>query len=293
MNWGAVKATVFSGNDGRWNLRDQRILFLGYGFVAKALARRLRADGWRARATFRREEQAGALAADGVEGVSWQSGSIWPGVVEGADAFLVSTPPDERGCPALAASGAALARAAPAWIGYLSTTGVYGDHGGAAVDEVSPLLATSARARARLAAETAWRKFGEAHGRRVVIFRLPGIYGPGRSAFDQIRAGRAQRIFKPGQVFCRMLVEDIAAAIAASLERPGAGALFNLADDEPAPPQDVVEHACRLIGAEPPPLVPFEHASMSDLARSYYADNKRVSNALVKRALGLRLRFPT
>jgi nucleoside-diphosphate-sugar epimerase len=274
-------------------LRDQRILFLGYGFVAKALWTRLRAAGWRARATFRREEQARDLEADRVDGVRWTGASLARCDIDGADAILVSTPPGAQGCPALAAAGPSLAESAPKWIGYLSTNGVYGDHGGAVVDESSPLLATSPRGLARIAAERAWRDHAQAHGGRLVIFRLPGIYGPGRSAFDQIREGRAQRIVKPGQVFSRMHVDDIAAALEASLAAPDAGALFNLADDEPAPPQDVIEYACRRIGAEPPPLIPFEEAALSEMARSFYADNKRVSNALMKRALGVSLRYPT
>lgn len=274
-------------------MHDQRILFLGYGFVARALARRLRAARWRMRATYRRDAQRHDLTVDGVEGVRWRGDLIDATAFAGAGAVLVSTPPGERGCPALDAARASLTRAAPAWIGYLSTNGVYGDHGGQVVDENSPLLAASARGLARIAAEAAWREFAVATGHRLVIFRLPGIYGRGRSAFDQIREGRAQRIFKAGQVFSRMHVDDIAAAVTASLERPGAGALFNFADDEPAPPQDVIEHACRLIGVEPPPLIPIDEAQLSEMARSFYADNKRVSNALMKGALGLTLRYPT
>jgi nucleoside-diphosphate-sugar epimerase len=184
-------------------------------------------------------------------------------------------------------------KASALWIGYLSTNGVYGDHRGAEVDEGSPLLATSPRGRARIAAENAWRAFAGEQGHRLVIFRLPGIYGPGRSAIDQVRTGRAQRIYKEGQVFSRMHVEDIAAAVDASLHRPEAGALFNLADDEPAPPQDVIDYACRLLGVPSPPLIPIEEAQLSEMARSFYADNKRVSNALMKRALGLILLYPT
>ena len=182
-------------------MRDQIILFLGYGYVAKAVARRLRAAGWRARATWRREEQAADLAADGVAGVPWRDGKIDLSAFESVDAILVSTPPGERGCPALAAAREALGGRLPKWVGYLSTNGVYGDHGGAVVDETSPLLATSPRGRARIDAENAWRDYAYTHGFLLVIFRLPGIYGPGRSAFDQIRDGRAQRIYKPGQVF--------------------------------------------------------------------------------------------
>lgn len=274
-------------------MREQRILFLGYGFVARALARRLAARGWRRAATYRRAEQGTQIAADGADAVEWSDGRLSRGAFDGASAILVSTPPGADGCPALAAARAAMTKASPLWIGYLSTNGVYGDHGGAEVDETSPLLATSPRGRARIAAENEWRAFAEEQGHRLVIFRLPGIYGPGRSAIDQVRSGRAQRIYKEGQVFSRMHVEDIAAAIEASLSRPEAGALYNLADDEPAPPQDVVDYACRLLGVTSPPLIPIEKAGMSDMARSFYADNKRVSNALMKRALGVTLLYPT
>lgn len=274
-------------------MREQRTLFLGYGFVARALARRLGARGWRMAGTHRRADQAPFLAAEAVEPAAWTAQGVASAAFDGVDAVLVSTPPDERGCPALAAAGEALSKASRTWIGYLSTNGVYGDYGGAVVDERSALRATSSRGRARIAAEDSWRSFAEEHGHRLVIFRLPGIYGPGRSAFDQIREGRAQRIFKPGQVFSRMHVDDIADAIAASIDRPNSGALFNLADDEPAPPQDVIEYACRLLGVEPPPLVPFEEARLSEMARSFYADNKRVSNSLMKDALGVSLAYPT
>jgi nucleoside-diphosphate-sugar epimerase len=266
----------------------KRLLCLGYGYVARHLAARLRGAGWSVAGTFRDASRIEALQREGVEPAFWRDAGA---AFLDADAFLVSTPPGESGCPSLAL--AAATRAAPAYIGYLSTNGVYGDHQGAVVDETSPLLATSPRGLARIAAEESWRAFAAARGARLVIFRLPGIYGPGRSAFDQIREGRAQRIYKPGQVFSRMHVDDIAAAVEASLRRPQAGTLFNLADDEPAPPQDVIEHACRLLGAPPPPLVPFEQAALSEMARSFYADNKRVSNALMKSALQATLRYPT
>ncbi len=274
-------------------MSGQHILFLGYGFVARALARRLHGKGWRTSATLRRPEQASLVAADGVAAVHWRHDALEKRAVDGAGAILVSTPPDDCGCPALRAMHAALAAMTPRWIGYLSTNGVYGDHDGAVVDEASPLLATSPRALNRIAAERAWSDFARESGHQLVVFRLPGIYGPGRSAFDQIREGRAQRIYKHGQVFSRMHVDDIAAAIEAGLGAPSAGALFNLADDEPAPPQDVIEYACRLTGAPLPPLVPIEQAALSEMARSFYADNKRVSNALMKRALGVRLLYPT
>jgi nucleoside-diphosphate-sugar epimerase len=149
------------------------------------------------------------------------------------------------------------------------------------------------RAQRRVAAEDEWRALARAAGAPLAIFRLPGIYGPGRSDFDPIREGRAQRIFKKDQVFSRTHVDDIAAAIEASIAAPHAGELFNIADDEPAPPQDVIEFACRLLGVEPPPLIPFEDANMSDMAKSFYADNKRVSNTLMKERLLPALAYPT
>ncbi len=267
-----------------------KALCLGFGYVARRLAGRLTSAGWAVAGIIRDGARAGALQGEGVEPLVWTAAGLSAAAME-ADTILVSTPPAESGCPALALMAAT--RAAPAYIGYLSTNGVYGDHQGARVDEASPLLATSSRGRARIAAEDGWRTLAADRGADLVIFRLPGIYGPGRSAFDQIRQGRAQRIYKAGQVFSRMHVDDIAAAIEASLAAPRAGGLFNLADDEAAPPQEVVEYACRLLGAEPPPLVPLENAALSDMARSFYADNKRVSNALMKSALGVKLRYPT
>jgi nucleoside-diphosphate-sugar epimerase len=179
------------------------------------------------------------------------------------------------------------------WVGYLSTNGVYGDHGGALVDENSSLRPTSERARRRIQAEADWASLAAAWELPLFIFRLPGIYGPKRSALDAARAGKARRIDKEGQVFSRMHVDDIAAALCASMTRPRLYGLYNLADDEPAPPQDVVAYACRLLGLEPPPLTPIDKADLSPMSKSFYADNKRVSNKRMKKALGVALRYPT
>jgi nucleoside-diphosphate-sugar epimerase len=208
---------------------------------------------------------------------------------------LVSTPPTENGCPALNTIKAAASntKLGVKWLAYLSTNGVYGNHDGAWVDETSELRATSVRATRRAAAENAWRAFADQFDLPLIIFRLPGIYGPGRSAIDSIREGKAKRIYKKGQVFSRMHVDDIASALAASMERPGAYDLYNLADNEPAPPQDVVEYACQLLGVEPPPLVSIEDANLSDMAKSFYADSKRVSNKRMKETLGVTLQYPS
>ena len=265
------------------------ILFLGFGYVAERLARALAREGWRIAATARNEEKAAALRETGVNAFLWRDGTIEDGAFD-ADALLISTPPDGTGCPAFRAIAAPRPRAR--WIGYLSSNGVYGDHGGAMVDEETPLRAASPRARHRVLAESQWTDY-RASGAHVVIFRLPGIYGPGRSAFDALREGRAQRIVKPGQMFSRAHVDDIARALQASLANPDASDVFNIADDEPAPPQDVVLHAANLLGIAPPPEIRFEDAQLSEMAKSFYADNKRVSNARMKARLTPRLFYPT
>ena len=271
-----------------------RLLCLGFGYTARALARRLSCDGWRIAGTARSGDGAQTLRSGGVEAVAWTDGVLDPAAFDGADAVLISTPPDNA-CPAFAAAADALAAHAGAisWIGYLSSNGVYGDHGGAWVDEDSELRPSTERGRARVAAEAQWAAHGVEWALPVVIFRLPGIYGPGRSALDAVRAGRGRRICKEGQVFNRMHVDDIAAALAASIAKPEAGDLFNLADDLPAPPQDVIEYSCKLLGVPPSPLVPFDKADLSDLGRSFYAENKRIRNDRMKEALGARPLYPT
>ncbi len=273
----------------------KRLFIFGYGYTARALARGFNGDdGWCYAATTRSPEKAEAILADGVEPVLWRNG-FDAAALDGATHILISTPPGEDGCPALnAASDAIAARASSLqWIGYLSTNGVYGDHDGGWVDETSELRGTSPRARRRIQAEADWRTFARACNIPLITFRLPGIYGPGRSAIDTVNAGTARRIVKEGQVFSRMHVDDIAAALAASIAKPRAGDFFNLADDEPAAPQDVIEYACELLGVEPPPLIPINEADLSDMAKSFYADNKRVSNTRMKEALGVSLTYPT
>jgi nucleoside-diphosphate-sugar epimerase len=273
----------------------QAILFLGFGYVARALAPHAALEGLRLVATARTPESAGIVAAHGGRAFSWNEAGIDDAAFDDVSAIVISTPPGSDGCPAFAAASDAIAARARRlrWVGYLSSNGVYGDHGGAWVDEDTESRATSKRALLRLAAEKTWRRHAADFGYPLVIFRLPGIYGPGRSAIESVREGRAERIVKPGQVFNRMHVEDIAAALIASLRRPGAGDLFNLSDDLPAPPQDVVAFACDLLGVAPPPEIPFEDARLSDMAKSFYADNKRISNARARERLGLSLAYPT
>jgi nucleoside-diphosphate-sugar epimerase len=206
---------------------------------------------------------------------------------------LVSVPPDEAGDPVLDTHADDIA-ALPglAWLGYLSTTGVYGNRGGDWVDEASELRPSGARGRRRVAAEAGWLDLWRRRGVPVQVFRLAGIYGPGRSPFEALRAGTAKRIERPGQVFSRIHVEDLASVLAASIALPRPGAIYNVCDDAPAEPAAVIAHAADLLGLPAPPLVPFDEAELSPMARSFWTDNKRVSNALIKQELGVALRYP-
>ena len=268
------------------------LLTLGHSYSAAALARMLLPLGWRVIGTTRHEARLPELAAGGVQGAVWPGQPLAP-LLNQATHVLVSAPPDAGGDPILRAERAALARARPVWAGYLSTTAVYGDHAGGWVDETTPTDPVSARGQARVRAEGQWLDFGRRTGVPVQIFRLAGIYGPGRGPFQKIRSGTAQRVIKPGQYFSRAHVEDIATVLAASMARPDPGAVYNVCDDEPAPPQEVLTRAAAMIGMAPPPEVAFEQAEMSPMARAFYADSKRVRNDRIKRDLGVRLAYPT
>ena len=205
---------------------------------------------------------------------------------------ILSIPPDEHGDPALIQHRASLDAAKNLqWIGYYSTVGVYGDFGGAWIDESAGTNPINRRSRQRVETEHAWRDYAASRGLPLMILRLAGIYGPGRSAFDKLRDGTARRIVKPGQVFNRIHVEDIGRVTALAAARKLAGT-FNLADDEPAPPQDVIAHAAGLLGVPVPPEVPFDAAELSPMARSFYGESKRVANRRIKQELGVRLAFP-
>lgn len=269
------------------------LLSLGHGYCARRLARDLIAEGWEVRGTTRDPARAEALRAEGVRPVVWPPAD--PGaLLAGATHVLASAAPAEGRDPMLAALRGALASARGlAWVGYLSTTGVYGDRGGDWVDETAELRPATARGRARVAAEAEWLALWRDHGLPVHLFRLAGIYGPGRGPFAKVRDGTARRIVKPGQVFSRIHVDDVAAALRASMARPDPGAAYNLCDDDPAPPEDVLAEAARLLGLPPPPEVPFDAAELSPMARSFYAESKRVSNRRLREDLGVRLRHPT
>jgi nucleoside-diphosphate-sugar epimerase len=265
------------------------LLSLGHGYSAQALARRLIPQGWQVIGTTRSTTRAAALAAAGVQPLIWPGTDIGPALAQ-ATHLLTSVAPDGAGDPVLRAEGARIGAARHlAWVGYLSTTGVYGDHAGAWVDEDTPLTPATERGRARAQAEAAWA----ALGLPLHIFRLAGIYGPGRGPFEKVRDGTARRILKPGQVFSRIHVEDIAQVLATSIARPDPGAVYNVCDDDPAPPEDVLSHAAALLGLPEPPGVPYDDAEMSPMARSFYAESKRVRNDRIKRDLGVRLLYPT
>ncbi len=263
------------------------LLSLGHGYSAQALARLLVPAGWRVIGTTRSGDHAAGIAALGVEPVIWGD-DLAPALAD-ASHILSSIAPDSEGDPALRLYGAALAASKAGWVGYLSTTAVYGDHGGGWVDETTALAPTTARGAARVRAEAAW----QATGLPVHVFRLAGIYGPGRGPFEKVRDGTARRILKPGQVFSRSHVSDIATVLAASMARPDPGRVYNVCDDDPAPPEDVLSHAAHLLGLPEPAAIAYDRAEMSPMARSFYAENKRVSNDRIKAELGVRLRYPT
>ena len=268
------------------------MLFFGYGFCAAALSPLLAARGFQLSATCRDEEKAAALQSQNITPVRLSGAPLSQKTVESATHILLSAPPQESGDPALPLLKDALATQRPAWMGYLSTTGVYGDHGGAWIDEDTPPGPLGARGQRRVDAEAAWGGLAKRHDLPLHYFRLAGIYGPGRNQLSSVKNRTARRIDKPEQVFSRIHVDDIARVLLASIDRPRAGRAYNLCDDEPAPPQDVVAFAASLLGMPPPPLVPFAEAELSPMARSFYAENKRLKNDRLKDELGVTLKYP-
>lgn len=263
------------------------LLSIGHGYSAQVLARRLIGQGWTVIGTTRHAEGIDALRAMGVEPLLLP-GPLAPALAR-ATHILTSVPPDAAGDPILRAHAAELRQARPVWLGYLSTTAVYGDHQGGWVDESTPPTPATARGAARVRAEADWA----ALGLPLHVFRLAGIYGPGRGPFEKVRDGTARRIIKAGQVFSRIHVDDIAQVLAASMQRPSPGAVYNLCDDDPAPPQDVIGHAAALLGLPLPPEIPYDQADLTPMARSFYAESKRVRNDRIKQDLGVNLLYPT
>jgi len=266
------------------------LLCFGLGYSARVLAQRLAAKSWEIRGTTRRPDKSASLTAAGWPGFVFDRLHPLPAeALHGVSHVLTSIAPDDVGDPVLDLHGAQLlALTSLAWAGYLGTTAVYGDHQGGWVDEDTAIEPTLARADRRARAEAAWL----ASGLPVQIFRLAGIYGPGRNALVNVKDGTARRIVKPGQTFSRIHVEDIASVLEASIARPRPGAIYNVCDDAPAPPQDVVTYAAELLGVAPPPEQPYDTAELSPMARTFYKDNRRVRNDRIKRELEVRLAYP-
>jgi nucleoside-diphosphate-sugar epimerase len=269
---------------------DKSLLSFGHGFSARALAKRLIPQGWRIIGTTRSPDKMADIAASGVEPLLWPSDDISSLVAE-MPHILISAGPDASGDPVLNALKPQIADVASGlrWVGYLSTTGVYGDHQGGWVDEDTALVPSTKRGHARVKAEVEWRAIVDLP---LHIFRLAGIYGPGRGPFAKVRRGTARRIIKKGQVFSRIHVDDIAQALELSIAAPDPGAIYNLCDDDPAPPQDVIAYASELLGLPLPEAVEFETAEMTPMARSFYAESKKVRNDRAKEQLGWRPKYP-
>lgn len=265
------------------------LLTIGHGYCAQALAKRLLAQGWRIIGTTRDAEAAAKLRETGVEMHLWPGADLGALVGE-ATHVLSSVGGSAEGDPVVNAIGETLAGATHLeWVGYLSTTGVYGDHKGAWVDEDAPLTPSTKRGQMRLQAETQWRAVPDLP---IHIFRLAGIYGPGRGPFSKVRNGKARRIIKEDQVFSRIHVDDIAQILVASIAQPNIGAAYNVCDDLPAPPQDVMSYAAELLGVMELPEISYTDPSLGAMARSFYAENKRVRNDRIKDELGVELLYP-
>lgn len=279
-----------------WGIDLMNLFCLGFGYSAQRFAT-LFGDEYFIAGTVRTPDKAEALRRNGLQAYVFDGETLTPDCEDAlceADALLISVPPGETGDGNTAVTDALLGSASVRWIGYLSTIGVYGDRDGAWVTEKDEPTPQQPRSIRRLAAEMAWLRTGREAMAATQIFRLAGIYGPGQNAIEQMRAGTARRIVKPGQVFNRIHVDDIARIIRASLMKPRDGAVYNVTDNEPAPPQDVITYAAELLDREPPPEVDWRNAGLSPMGLSFYEENKRVSNALIRAEFGDDLlRYPT
>lgn len=278
-------------------MTEKKLFCFGYGYTCDYLGYELeQRGGWKISGTTRDPERQRALKERGIGSYIFDyehplADPLF--FMEGATHLLISTPPDDEGDPAfLVHAHDILQIPTLEWIGYLSTTGVYGDRGGGDVDETSSIQPTSRRGTRRAKAEEQWLSLAEANNLPVHIFRLAGIYGPGRSALDSVRAGVARRINKPGHAFGRIHVEDIVNTLLASFKNPSPGEIYNVIDDMPAPSHEVIEYACNLLGRPPPPLIDFDEADLAPITRSFYMDNRRVKNHKIRNELGVNLKYP-
>lgn len=269
---------------------SKTLISFGHGYSARALAERLVPAGWTIYGTTRKDSKFKALKDEGITPVLWGDGDLSEPFQQ-ATHLLISAAPDADGDPVLREYGPEIKEIAPQlqWVGYLSTTGVYGDHQGGWVDEETALTPGTTRGKLRVAAENQWESVSSLP---LHIFRLAGIYGPGRGPFEKVRRGTARRIIKENQIFSRIHVADIAQVLEASIRQPNPGRAYNVCDDVPVGPQDVITHAAELLNMPLPPEIPFEDADMTPMARSFYAESKRVDNRRIKEELGVTLRYP-
>lgn len=279
-------------------MAEKSLFCFGYGYCCDYLGYALQNMGhWQIAGTTRDPEKRTQMKKRGIKSYvfDYEKPLNDPHFfLEHVTHILISTPPNDDGDPTFVMHGEDIARMpALQWVGYLSSTSIYGDREGRWVDEKSEPRPNSRRGSRRLRAEEQWLSLYEQNGLPVHIFRLAGIYGPGRSALDSVRTGTARIINKPGHVFNRVHVEDIIQVLLASMHNPAPGEIYNICDDEAAPSNDVIEYACRLLGFAPPPAIPYNEADMAPIARSFYNDNKRVKNDKIKAGLGVNLHYPT
>ncbi len=276
--------------------RNKKLFCFGYGYVCARLGERLKSYDWEIAGTTTDPDKKKALLAQGIDAHLFDASrplSDPAQALKGVTHILLSVPPANEGDIVAEIHGADIASLPSLeWVGYLSTTAVYGNRDGKWVDETSPPAPTSKRGSLRLKAEEQWRSFLTADNLPVHFFRLAGIYGPGRSAVDAIKAGTSRRIDKPGHAFNRIHVDDVVEVLIASINHPKPGEIYNLADDNPVPSHEVIEFACRMMSIEIPPLQPYDQSDMPPIVRSFYTDNKRISNEKIKTDLGVKLLYP-
>lgn len=278
------------------SLHSGRLFCFGLGFSALALAERLLPKGWQVSGTCRGSDRQDVIEAKNISSFLFDGSQSTPEIVESVSSathLLITIPPQSSGDVVLKNFHEVIAKARHLqWIGYISSTGVYGDAQGKWVDETSALLSPTDLNRRRVEAESAWFKMAKDYDLPVMVFRCVCIYGPGRNLLVSVQKGRARRIDKPGLVFSRIHAEDLAQTLEASMQKPQPGEAYNVSDDCPCPPAEAAEYACRLLGVEPPPLVPYEMADLSPTARGFYTANKRISNKKIKQELGVELKYP-
>lgn len=273
----------------------KHIFSFGYGYSSTFLGETLMREGWQVSGTTRDREKKGYLRSQGVKSFLFDhdiplADPLY--ILRDVTHLLISTPPDDLGDPTFNLHAEDLAQLNNLeWVGYLSTTGAYGDRDGGWVDENTPPRPTTQRGSRRLKAEEQWLSLFKNNNLPVHIFRLAGIYGPERSAIDSVQSGIARRINKPGHAFSRIHVHDIVQVLRASIGAPAPGEIYNVCDDVPAPSHEVIAYACDLIGVEPPPLLHYEDADLAPITMSFYKDNKRVRNDKIKNELGVTLRY--